>query len=102
MDDRSFTGYVQSLIEVIQLIDIVDPSLLSLVERLLPLATYFTSVEAYMELRLVKWTDDSTMLMCRRNTPEYGMVSHALGSGIRSMLKVSAVRSAHSKRLTST
>jgi gamma-tubulin complex component 2 len=102
VDDRSFTGYVQSLTEVIQLIDIVDPSLLSLVERLLPLATYFTSVEAYMELRLVKWTDDSTMLMCRRNTPEYGMVSHALGSGIRSMLKVSAVRSAHSKRLTST
>jgi gamma-tubulin complex component 2 len=28
-----------------------DPSLLSVVERLLPLATSFTSVEAYMELR---------------------------------------------------
>ncbi|ORY34102.1 Spc98 family-domain-containing protein [Naematelia encephala] len=50
----------------------LDTSLLSLVERLLPLATYFTSVEAYMELR---------------NAPEHGMVSHALGSGIRSMLK---------------
>jgi gamma-tubulin complex component 2 len=33
-----------------KLIDI-DPSLLSVVERLLPLATAFTSVEAYMELR---------------------------------------------------
>ncbi|KAK4689082.1 gamma-tubulin complex component 2, partial [Tremellales sp. Uapishka_1] len=50
----------------------LDPSLLSLVERLLPLATYFTSVEASMELR---------------NAAEYGMVSHALGSGIRGMLK---------------
>lgn len=26
--------------------------------------------------------------MSTRNTPEYGMVSHALGSGIRGMLKV--------------
>lgn len=52
----------------------LDPSLLSLVERLLPLASYFTSVEASMELR---------------NSTEYGMVSHALCSGIRSMLKVS-------------
>lgn len=40
--------------------------------RLLPLATFFTSVEASIELR---------------NGPEFGMVSHALGSGIRGMLK---------------
>ncbi|WWC94084.1 hypothetical protein V866_000922 [Kwoniella sp. B9012] len=50
----------------------LDPSLLSLVERLLPLATYFTAVEASME---------------SRNSPEYGMVTHALSSGIRAMLK---------------
>ncbi|RSH87478.1 hypothetical protein EHS25_003388 [Saitozyma podzolica] len=50
----------------------LDPSLLSLVERLLPLASAFTSVEASMELR---------------SAPEYGMVSHALCSGIRAMLK---------------
>lgn len=52
-----------------------DLSLLSLVNRLLPLASYFTSVEASIELR---------------NMPEFGMVSHALGSGIRGMLKVSS------------
>lgn len=40
---------------------------------MLPLATYYTSVEASMD---------------SRNTTEYGMVSHALCSGIRSMLKV--------------
>ncbi|WWC70294.1 uncharacterized protein I206_104244 [Kwoniella pini CBS 10737] len=50
----------------------LDTSLLSLVERLLPLATCFTAVEASME---------------SRNSPEYGMVSHALSSGIRAMLK---------------
>ncbi|BEI84976.1 hypothetical protein CcaverHIS002_0503770 [Cutaneotrichosporon cavernicola] len=50
----------------------LDPSLLSLVNRLLPLATFFTSVEASIE---------------QRNSPEFGMVSHALGSGIRGMLK---------------
>ncbi|WVQ80641.1 hypothetical protein IAT38_002746 [Cryptococcus sp. DSM 104549] len=50
----------------------LDPSLLSLVERLLPLASFFTAVEASME---------------SRNAPEYGMVSHALSSGIRVMLK---------------
>lgn len=55
----------------------LDPSLLSLVNRLLPLATFFTSVEASIELR---------------NSPEFGMVSHALGSGIRGMLKVSSGR----------
>lgn len=49
-----------------------DPSLLSLVNRLLPIATFFTSVEASIELR---------------NSPEYGMVGHALSAGIRGMLK---------------
>ena len=33
---------------------IIDPSLLSLVERLLPLATAYTSVEASMDLRYVR------------------------------------------------
>ncbi|KIR55675.1 gamma-tubulin complex component 2 [Cryptococcus gattii Ru294] len=51
---------------------LLDPSLLSLVKRLLPLASFFTAVEASMELR---------------TAPEYGMVSHALCSGIRAMLK---------------
>ncbi|WVO22102.1 uncharacterized protein IAS62_003427 [Cryptococcus decagattii] len=50
----------------------LDPSLLSLVKRLLPVASFFTAVEASMELR---------------TAPEYGMVSHALCSGIRAMLK---------------
>nr|XP_031863177.1 uncharacterized protein CI109_001049 [Kwoniella shandongensis]KAA5530249.1 hypothetical protein CI109_001049 [Kwoniella shandongensis] len=50
----------------------LDSSLLSLVERLLPLASFFTAVEASME---------------SRNAPEYGMVGHALSSGIRAMLK---------------
>ncbi|KAK8864313.1 hypothetical protein IAR55_001560 [Kwoniella newhampshirensis] len=50
----------------------LDSSLLSLVERLLPLASFFTAVEASME---------------SRNIPEYGMVGHALISGIRAMLK---------------
>jgi len=53
-----------------------DPSLLKLVNNLLPLATFFTSVEASMELR---------------NAPEFGMVSHALNSGIRAMLKVGSL-----------
>ncbi|OWZ58784.1 gamma-tubulin complex component 2 [Cryptococcus neoformans var. grubii Br795] len=51
---------------------LLDSSLLSLVKRLLPLASFFTAVEASMELR---------------TAPEYGMVSHALCSGIRAMLK---------------
>ncbi|WVF71552.1 hypothetical protein IAT40_006360 [Kwoniella sp. CBS 6097] len=50
----------------------LDPSLLSLVERLLPLASFFTAVEVSMN---------------SRNAPDYGMVSHALSSGIRAMLK---------------
>lgn len=46
--------------------------MLSLVNRLLPIATFFTSVEASIELR---------------NSQEYGMVGHALSAGIRGMLK---------------
>ncbi|WVN88320.1 uncharacterized protein L203_103525 [Cryptococcus depauperatus CBS 7841] len=50
----------------------LDSSLLSLVERLLPLASSFTAVEASLE---------------SRTAPEYGMTNHALCSGIRTMLK---------------
>lgn len=60
-----------------------DSSLLSLVDRLLPLATAFTSVQASMELRWVK----AGRIAHARTGPEYGMVSHALSSGIRQMLK---------------
>ncbi|ODO09771.1 hypothetical protein I350_01988 [Cryptococcus amylolentus CBS 6273] len=50
----------------------LDPSLVSLVNRLLPLASFFTVVDTSMESRA---------------TQEFGMVSHALCSGIRAMLK---------------
>ena len=51
----------------------LDPSLLSLVQRLLPLATYYTAIDSFIELR---------------NSTEFGMVNHALASGIRELLKV--------------
>ncbi|WVQ72425.1 hypothetical protein IAR50_001977 [Cryptococcus sp. DSM 104548] len=51
----------------------LDPSLVSLVNRLLPLASFFTTVDTSME--------------SRRATQEFGMVNHALCSGIRAMLK---------------
>lgn len=50
-----------------------DPSLSDLVERILPLATYFTSIYAFIE------TDSSL---------EYGTVTHALCAAIRDLLKV--------------
>ncbi|GMK55329.1 hypothetical protein CspeluHIS016_0203850 [Cutaneotrichosporon spelunceum] len=65
----------------------LDLSLLSLVNRLLPLVTFFTSVEASIELR---------------NSPEFGMVSHALGSGIRGMLKEYRVLTAQLESLFNT
>lgn len=37
-----------------------DPSLMRVVERILPIATYYTGIDAFMELRWVrsgrKWT----------------------------------------------
>ncbi|GAA5803659.1 hypothetical protein HPULCUR_009142 [Helicostylum pulchrum] len=50
----------------------LDPSLKHLVEKLLPLATYYTSVDAFVNL-------------CSRY--EYGTINHALCSGIRVFIK---------------
>ena len=51
----------------------VDPSLSDLVERILPLATYYTGITSFIELR---------------SHLEYGLVNHALCASIRDMLKV--------------
>lgn len=50
----------------------LDPSLKHLVEKLLPLATYYISVQAFVELYA---------------RYEYGTINHALCSGIRVFLK---------------
>ena len=50
-----------------------DPSLSDLVERILPLATYYTGITSFVELR---------------SHLEYGLVNHALCASIRDMLKV--------------
>jgi Gamma tubulin complex component N-terminal len=53
-----------------------DPSIRQLVEKLLPIATYYMSVDAFVELH---------------SRFEFGTVSHALCSAIRSLLKVRKV-----------
>lgn len=50
----------------------MDPSLRYLVEKILPLATFFTAVNAFVDLR---------------NDVAFGMVNHALASGIRGVLR---------------
>ena len=50
-----------------------DPSLSDLVERILPLATYYTGITSFIEMR---------------SHLEYGLVNHALCASIRNMLKV--------------
>ncbi|CAO3686335.1 unnamed protein product [Umbelopsis ramanniana] len=50
----------------------LDPSIRQLVEKLLPIATYYMSVDAFVELH---------------SRFEFGTVSHALCSAIRSLLK---------------
>ena len=52
---------------------LIDPSLSDLVERILPLATYYTGITSFIELR---------------SHLEYGLVNHALCASIRDMLKV--------------
>lgn len=52
----------------------LDPSLTRLVEKILPLATFYTAVSAFVDLR---------------NEMGFGMVCHALASGIRGVLRVS-------------
>lgn len=52
-----------------------DPSLRDLVERILPLATYYTAITSFVEIR---------------SHLEYGLVNHALCAAIRDMLKVSS------------
>ena len=51
----------------------VDSSLRDLVERILPLATYYTAISSFVEIR---------------SHLEYGLVNHALCGAIRDMLKV--------------
>ncbi|PVF93301.1 hypothetical protein CPB86DRAFT_715744 [Serendipita vermifera] len=50
----------------------LDPSLRDLVERIIPLATYYTSISAFVEMR---------------SHLDYGLVNHALCAAIRDMLK---------------
>lgn len=50
-----------------------DASLRDLVERILPLATYYTAIASFIELR---------------SHTDYGLVNHALCAAIRDMLKV--------------
>jgi gamma-tubulin complex component 2 len=52
--------------------DATDPSLRDLVERIIPLGTYYTAVSAFIELR---------------SDLDYGLVNHALCAAIRDMLK---------------
>ena len=51
-----------------------DPSLRDLVERILPLATYYTAISSFIELR---------------SHLDFGLVNHALCASMRDMLKVS-------------
>lgn len=52
---------------------LVDPSLRDLVDRVLPLATYYTGISTFVE---------------SRSHTDYGLVNHALCASIRDMLKV--------------
>jgi gamma-tubulin complex component 2 len=50
-----------------------DPSLRDLVERVLPLAKYYTAISSFIELR---------------SHLDFGRVNHALCAALRDMLKV--------------
>ncbi|EPQ51590.1 gamma-tubulin complex, DGRIP84/SPC97 component [Gloeophyllum trabeum ATCC 11539] len=50
----------------------LDPSLRDLVERIIPLATYYTAISSFIELR---------------SDLDFGMVNHALCAALRDMLK---------------
>ncbi|KAH8090462.1 putative gamma-tubulin complex component 2 [Filobasidium floriforme] len=71
--DYDHTDEVQRLRGVRWKIDpSLDRSLRNMVEKILPLATFFTAVTAFLDLR---------------NDTAYGMVNHALASGIRGVLR---------------
>lgn len=53
----------------------LDSSLRDLVERILPLGTYYTAISSFIE---------------HRSDLDYGLVNHALCAAIRDMLKVHA------------
>lgn len=55
------------------LTSIADPSLRDLVERILPLATYYTGITSFIEAR---------------SHLDFGLVNHALCAAMREMLKV--------------
>lgn len=67
----------------------LDPSLSDLVERVLPLATYYTGITSFIE---------------QRSHLEYGLVNHALCASIRDMLKPSRTtkRCCHNWNMPST
>jgi hypothetical protein len=52
---------------------LADPSLADLVERVLPLGTYYTGITAFIE---------------QRSHLDFGLVNHALCAAVRDMLKV--------------
>lgn len=54
-------------------VTLVDPSLRDLVERILPLATYYTGITSFIEAR---------------SHLDFGLVNHALCAAMRDMLKV--------------
>jgi len=59
----------------------LDSSLSDLVERVLPLGTYYTAISAFVE---------------HRSHLDYGLVNHALCAAIREMLRVRSSKSAFS------
>lgn len=52
----------------------IDPGLSTLIRRILPLASLYTSITAFVE---------------QRSAMDWGLVNHALCAAIRDMLKVS-------------
>jgi len=58
---------------IIEADSVLDSSLRDVVERILPLGTYYTAISAFID---------------SRSHLEYGLVNHALCAAIRDMLKV--------------
>lgn len=69
----SSLGKITQYLPIIEVELILDPSLRDVVERILPLGTYYTAISAFIEYR---------------SRLDYGLVNHALCAAIRDMLKV--------------
>lgn len=76
-DDRyhCYQPLLSSIVHLSELLTqkFIDPSIRDLTERILPLATYYTAISAFVE---------------SRSHLEFGLVNHALCAAIRDMLKV--------------